>query len=237
MLAQTLCYLTNAPITAWRATQPLVRCRDRLTADCGAGVLVSLYSVAELFQREIDWLCMRSVAALRKHGGRDVSYFLSDFPFSLLSRGAAAQIFLALVWARSPSHFRDSAAILHSLELHSWRELIRADPLRREIFARQLAASGSGGIHLLHALDKVARHARQEMPLIFVTELFSVAFVQAATRESLMRPACMSLFATACEQDARCISVLLREVCAHFRSIQRAAVQELFACIDMQVRD
>jgi hypothetical protein len=187
--------------------------------------------VSSLFQREIDWLCMRSSVAVNSAQQPGIRYFLADFQFGMLSPEAACQVFLGIFWTRQDSYFQDSSYKLHPLSLADWKALMSLEPLRRSQFSRWLATLPRDAIHVLHALDKLARHAGGELLLIWVTELFFIAYVQVETRETLFQ-ICQPLFSAACTQDSRCISILVSMTVKFFKYIDRAAVP-LFKSIDL----
>jgi hypothetical protein len=229
LVAQSICYLTWSPIIIWRKIQPLlVLQRHHRQFSNDADNQIRFKEISILLQRELDWLCMRSVTVLQHQSA--VTFFLADFPFALLSKEAVGQIFLSLIFSRPISHFRDSSSQLHLLELQNWNSLMQTDRHRHQIFARQFQDSNS--VHLLYALDKVARHGGGSLPQIWCSELFSLAFVQEATKQVLIKT-CLPLFASVCSMDRVCISVLLRETCSHFVHFDRLTVLNLFGNIDL----
>ncbi len=220
MLAQCLTYLSWAPIMAWQTITPIMRLAP-----------VELNQLHTLFQRELDWLCLRSTVGVNCARQPGVRFFLSDFPFARLSPAAAGQIFLAIFWNREVSYFNDSSSRLHPLSLDDWLEMMQNDPQVRLLFATWLQKQTRDSVHVLHAMDKLARQAGNDLLLIWVTELFFIAFVHAETREALFQT-CQPMFASTCDQDPRCVSILLALTLKYFKFLERAA-SALFKQLDL----
>jgi hypothetical protein len=220
LLAQCLTYLSWAPIMAWQTITPIMRLPP-----------VELNQIHTLFQRELDWLCLRSTVAVNCARQPGIRFFLSDFPFARLSPAAAGQIFLAIFWNREVSYFDDSSSRLHPLTLDDWLVMMQNDPQVRLLFATWLQKQTRDSVHVLHAMDKLARQAGNDLLLIWVTELFFVAFVHAETREALFQT-CQPMFASTCDQDQRCVSILLALTLKYFKFLERAA-SALFKQLDL----
>lgn len=126
------------------------------------------------FQREIDWLLMRSFVYINSANSTGISYFLSNLPFESISVETSGQIFLSLYQNRPISYYNDSGVNFSFLKFDNWIKLVESNPKLRDEFALYLSKRGDSSIHIIHAIQSLALNDCSDLLLIWLMELFQV---------------------------------------------------------------
>jgi hypothetical protein len=189
-------------------------------------------AVKDLFQRELDWITVRSLAIIHEAPQPGVDLFLLDFPFMYISPGAAAESFRVLFVGAPAAEYSDSGHTFESISLEQWHEMVQSDSKLRQHFVHTMRESRDYSFVLL-ALAKLARDHGGELPSIIMHELFYAAYLSRSTRDKVV-PQCHELFSAICAVHPSLISELLNLTIASFDTLGDAGLA-LFDVIDLDV--